>query len=77
MASKERGNPHENLANAVILQAVTDYRLALKALNRNARDWDADGTRVECDRFFQSGWFAALTELDGVWLMRKLRKEAA
>ena len=77
MASKAKGNPYENLANAIILQAVMDYRMALKAMNRNARNRDADGTRVECERFFQSGWFSALTDLDGVWLMQKLRKEAA
>ena len=74
MASKAQGNPYENLANAIILQAVMDYRMALKAMNRNARNRDADGTRVECERFFQSGWFSALTDLD---VMQKLRKEAA
>ena len=47
MASKAKGNPYENLANAIILQAVMDYRMALKAMNRNARNRDADGTRVE------------------------------
>ena len=31
-------DPYERLANAIILQAVTDYRVALKRIKRNPKD---------------------------------------
>ncbi len=68
---------YEELANAVILQAVKDYRQALRQLKRNPDYKKADIMKQDCERFFQSEWFEYLTKLDGPWLMRKLREEAA
>lgn len=73
--SKKCGDPYENLANAIIVQATEDYRRALKALKRRCRDKDALAVKEECERFFQSGWFSVLTSVDGEWLMRKLKDE--
>ena len=73
--SNKHGDPYENLANAVVVQAAEDYRRALKALKRCARNKDALALKEECERFFQSGWFSILTAVDGEWLMRKLREE--
>ena len=67
----------EELANAVILQAVKDYRQALRQLKRNPDYKKADIMKADCERFFQSEWFEYLTKVDGLWLMRKLREEAA
>lgn len=69
-------NPYENLANAIILQAVKDYRQALKALSRNPRSRDSASVKNEVERFFRSQWFSALTSVDGNMLIRKLREEA-
>lgn len=74
--SNKNGDSCENLANAIVIQAAEDYRRALKALKRYGRDRDALAVREECERFFQSGWFTVLTQVDGEWLMRKLREEA-
>ena len=56
-----------NLADAIILQAVKDYRTALKHDERRRKR--------EIEQFFRSGWFRLLTELNGEVLIRKLRAE--
>ena len=35
MAKTNNGDPYENLANAIVLSAVEDYRKALKKYSRN------------------------------------------
>lgn len=67
--------PYENLANAIILRAVEDYREALRDLEVNPRYPLALRTVSDVERFFRSGWFSVLTSLDGVVLMKKLQKE--
>lgn len=56
--------PYENLANAIILQAVKDYRLH-----------DDEKELASIERFFRSGWFNTLTSIDSEMLIAKLRKE--
>jgi hypothetical protein len=59
--------PYENLANAVILQAVRDYRTALKALKMNPRSKIAQTEDKESPLSDSSGpgWYQALTS--GRW----------
>lgn len=66
---------YEKLANAIVLQAVKDYRTALKRLARRPKDRDGLATKNECERFFRSGWFGVLTGIDPEVLMRKLQME--
>lgn len=68
-------SPYENLANAIILQAVKDYRAAKKKLKRNPRNTLAQSEIESIERFFRSDWYAALTDVDGRMLIRKLREE--
>ena len=68
---------YENLANAIILQAVKDYRMALKSLKANSRNRTAQADKAEIERFFRSGWFGLLTSIDPEMLMNRLRKEVA
>jgi hypothetical protein len=56
--------PYENLANAIVLQAVKDYRLH-----------DDEQQLASIERFFRSGWFNTLTSIDPETLIAKLRKE--
>ena len=56
--------PYENLANAIVLQAVKDYRLH-----------DDEQELASIERFFRSGWFGVLTRIDPEMLIFKLRKE--
>lgn len=48
--------PYHALINAIILQAVKDYRTALDNGNTS-------GIK-ECERFFRSDWFTFLTDVD-------------
>ena len=63
----------EDLSNAIILQAVKDYRSALSGGSVNGRDSKA--VIEECERFFQSEWFNSLTKIDCNYLMKNIRKE--
>lgn len=69
--------PYERLANAIILQAVRDYRTALKALRMNPRNKATQSDRDEIERFFRSQWYQALTTVDGEMLIRKLNEAEA
>lgn len=66
---------YEDLANAIILQAVKDYRLALKALKANPKNKSALVDKDEVERFFRSQWFTVLTSIDGETLIRSLIQE--
>ena len=63
----------KDLGNAIILQAVKDYRSALAGGSVNGRD--SKSVIAECERFFQSEWFRELTDLDGEYLIKTIRKE--
>ena len=55
---------YEKLAQAIILQAVRDYRNSCN-----------NQTRCSIERFFRSDWFMVLTNLDGEMLIKRLKKE--
>jgi len=67
------GNAYENLANAVILQAVSDYRNALRRFRHTGKE---NSAMEELESFFLSSWYECLTNLDGKYLVKKLREEA-
>lgn len=68
-------NPYERLANAIILQAVHDYRRARKILVKNPKSEAAIKHLISCERFFCSEWFTELTNTDGSTLLRQLQTE--
>ena len=68
-------DPWENLANAIIVQAVKDYREARKKLKKRPKNEDAKLMVSDCEAFFRSEWFKALTNVDGEMLLKKLREE--
>ncbi len=57
-------NPYEELANAIVLQAVKDYRM-----HEDEREL------ASIERFFRSAWFSTLTSINPEMLISKLRKE--
>ena len=84
-----------NLANAIIIQAVKDYREAIRFLKTHPHTPDLDteeaktdirkitllneiikneGERDGVERFFRSGWFKALTSLDGDAILKQVRE---
>ena len=68
-------DPYERLANAIILQAVTDYRAALKRIKRKPEDWETIDEAMRVESFFRSGWYSQLTAVDGEYLIRRLQNE--
>ena len=50
---------------------------ALKKLKKYPRDAEARQMRNDCESFFRSSWYSALTSVDGELLMRKLQMEVA
>lgn len=67
--------PLQNLSNAIILQAVKDYRTALSGSGIGKRP--PGSVIVEVEWFFRSEWFDILTNVDGEVLIEKIRKEFA
>ena len=70
-------NGHQKLANAIIEQAVKDYRGALCKIKARRDSKAAVAEALEIERFFHSGIYAALTDIDPDYLISRLRKEAA
>jgi len=66
---------YERLANAIILQAVKDYRLALKKLNKHPQSSKVLYIKKEVEQFFRSDWYASLTTVDPDMIIRKLKEE--
>ncbi len=66
---------YEDLANAIVLQAVKDWRKAVKTLKKRPRYEAAKQMRDDCERFFRSDWFEELTSVDGSVILRKLKQE--
>ena len=67
--------PYENLANAIVLQAVKDYREVLaRAASHSAKDCYRR-SKDDLERFFRSGWFGVLTNLDPELLIGRLKQE--
>lgn len=73
MNAKQYGD----LANAIILQAVVDYELSLAILSTKyepktdkekekiiSKKSNAKRTKGECEAFFKSGWFSALSKVE-------------
>ena len=67
---------YEELANAIVMQAVKDWRKAVRTLKKRPRYEAAKQMRDECERFFRSEWFEELTSVDGSVILRKLKQEA-
>ena len=68
-------DPYEKLANAIILQAVRDWREARHKLKKRPKNEDAKLMIEDCEAFFRSEYFNLLTKLDGERLLRKLKEE--
>lgn len=57
-------DPYQALANAIIEQAVKDYRMT-----------EDPDELAELEIFFRSPWYGVLTSLDPELLISRLRKE--
>ncbi len=73
--------PYQALANAIVELAVKDYKKALKQQYRFPNNKEYSDAVATLERFFRSGWYGMLTNLDGEVLMvgvrRMVRQEVA
>ena len=76
------GNPvveyvdcYHDLANALSLQAVKDYKNALFRLDDNPNSRDARYDKKSLEKFFRSKWYATLTEVDPNRLMSEVQRQ--
>ena len=69
-------DPYRDLANAIVLQAVKDYRKICKELTVKPNDKKILCEKRSIEKFFRSKWFTRLCKMDGELLMQRLKKEA-
>lgn len=76
MASKNLSeDPYEALGNAIILQAVKDYRVALKRIKHNPKNRIAIDEALTIEKFFRGPLFGVITNVDSEFLIGKLQDE--
>lgn len=76
MASKNLSeDPYETLGNAIILQAVKDYRVALKRIKHNPKNRIAIDEALTIEKFFRGPLFGVITNVDPEFLIGKLQDE--
>jgi hypothetical protein len=63
---------YQALANAIIKQAVLDFRGAYKRKQRSPDDVKAERDIREITKFFCSDYFEGLTDLDGPMLLKQI-----
>ena len=65
----------ENLANAIVLSAVKDFRTEYKRYLKNPNSKAAAAEVESLIRFFTSDYYSSLTSVNGEFLVRKLKSE--
>ena len=66
---------YEALANAIVVQAVLDYKGVYGILLKHPEDRMAQAEAKRIKRFFHSRWFRMLTSLDAEYLIRMVEDE--
>ena len=65
------------LSQAIILQAVEDYRKCRQLVRRKPGQVDAQKMIREVEAFFRSRWFMQLSDVNGSMILEQLKREAA
>ena len=65
----------KNLANAIVLQAVKDYRRVLGKLMEYPEEPKWEAQKEEIETFFKSNWCKTLTDLDCESLIEKIKED--
>lgn len=64
------------LANAIVEQAAKDYLAVLRLLKKYPDSVACQERARYFERFFHSGWYEILTEVNPDYLIQRLRKVA-
>lgn len=65
---------YHDLANAIVLQAVSDYRDALNGKSYH-KHLSPEHIIKDIEKFFRSSYFEVLTKVKGEYLIYKLNQE--
>lgn len=65
---------YENLAIAIVKQALFDYKKALKRLEKNPNNIIQKSIKNECEIFFKSDYFTILTGVDIDYLLKNTER---
>ena len=68
-------DPYRELACAVVMQAIDDYRTAVRNLKQNPRHTESLLMKADCEQFFRSDWYRMFHPLDGETVLRRVREE--
>jgi len=70
-----RIDPYEELANAIILSAVKDYRKYLRIIKKYPRDISTRNKARAIERFFRSNYFSILSNANPEEIITGLNEE--
>ena len=73
--NKNNTDHYENLANAIVLQAVKDWRENMSIVKKNQNNSSALYMIKQCENFFLGDWIKVLTKLDGRMILSKLKEQ--
>ena len=65
---------YQALANAIVIQAAKDYKSALRTLRNHPESRVTLSEALSLEKFFRSGWCSMLTDIDGEYLIKRLRR---
>lgn len=67
----------DKLAGGIIARAIEDYQRAFLGYElqiKSGKEREPAQVKASCEKFFKSGWFNVLSDLDGVGLMNKIQE---
>lgn len=67
-------DPYQALANAIVEQAAIDYYYVLKYHIAHPHNRKLERIIKNIEQFFHSDWFEILTNSDGGYLLREIRR---
>ena len=67
--------PYKEIASAIILQAVKDYRTATRKYRKDKDTKKHQATMNEIENFIRSEWFGVLSDIEPEMLLGKLKEE--
>lgn len=66
---------YDRLAKMIIIQAIKDYRWALKSMKKCKNVREAKSLIRDVEAFFTSEWFYVLSDIDGRSLMKLIKDD--
>ena len=65
---------NQALANAIVIQAANDYNCAIRTLKKHLKSRAPWTEITNLEKFFHSVWYSTLTDVDGEYMSKRLRK---